>query len=79
MEPVSLKEARRRLSDLVRAAERGESTIITRRGKKVARLVPAGEPKPKGFPDLTEFRRSIKIKGKPLSQVVIDSRREARY
>ena len=29
--------------------------------------------------DLTEFRASLKAKGKPLSQVVIESRREARY
>ena len=76
MEPVPLKEARRRLGDLVRAAERGESTVITRRGKTVARLVPAKAGKPRGFPDLTAFRDSIKIKGKPLSRTVIEMREE---
>ena len=33
----------------------------------------------KPLPDLTEFRKSIEIKGKPLSQTVIDMRDEERY
>ena len=79
MGPVSLKEARMHFSDLVRAAEHGESVVITRRGKTVARIMPP-EAKPSGkkAPDLTEFRASLKARGKPLSQVVMDSRREAR-
>ena len=80
MGPVKLKEARRRLSAMIRAAEHGESVAITRRGKTVARLVPAEENRPaKKAPDLTAFRAALKAKGKPLSQVVIEMRREARY
>jgi prevent-host-death family protein len=79
MATVNISEVRKRLSELVRAAERGESVSITRRGKEVARIVPP-EPRPrKPLPDLTEFRKSIKIKGKPLSQVVSEMRDEARY
>ena len=55
MGPVNLKEARRRLSALVTAAERGESVVITRRGKEVARIVPPA-PKPlKHFPTSAHF------------------------
>ena len=79
MKTVQLSEARRGLSDLVRAAERGESVTITRRGKEVARLVPPEKEVRKPLPDLTEFRKSIEIKGKPLSQTVIDMRDEKRY
>ncbi len=79
MKTVQLSEARRRLSDLVRAAERGESVTITRRGKEVARLVPPERDVRKPLPDLTEFRKSIEIKAKPLSQTVIDMRNEERY
>ena len=80
MGPVNLKEARARLSHLVRAAEHGESVAITRRGKMVARLVPPQpQPTSRKAPDLTAFRAALKVKGKPLSQVVIDARREARY
>ncbi len=34
-------EAKNRLSELLRAAEAGQSVTITRRGRPVARLVPA--------------------------------------
>jgi len=79
MGSVSMKEARERLSDLVRAAEHGETTVITRRGKRVARIMPTlGKPLT-GFPDLTEFRKSIKLKGKPMSKTVIEMRREERF
>jgi len=79
MGTINLKEARKRLGDLVNAAERGESTVITRRGRKVARIVPVDREPRRGLPDLTEFRASLEVKGKPLSKVVIDSRKKARY
>jgi len=79
MAPINLKEARRGLSELVKAAERGESAVIARRGREVARIVsPAKKP---GMPvlDLSESRKSIKIRGKPLSETVIEMRRGGRY
>ncbi len=79
MDTVNMSEARRRLSDLVRAAERGESVTITRRGKQVARLVPVEQEPLRPLPDLSEFRASITVKGKPLSQTVIEMRAEERY
>ena len=79
MGPVSLKEARKHLGDLVRAAAHGETVVITLRGKKVARLGPVEKERRKPFPDLTEFRKSIKLRGKPMSETVIEMRREARF
>ncbi|MDY0168000.1 MAG: type II toxin-antitoxin system prevent-host-death family antitoxin [Thermoguttaceae bacterium] len=79
MDPVNLKEARRRLGDLVRAAESGESVTITRRGREVARLVPIEPKRAKRPPDLAAFRASIEVRGRPLSEVVIEARQEARY
>ena len=79
MNTVSMKEARERLSELVRAAERGEAVTITRRGKEVARLVPAAQKPLMPLPDLSAFRASIEVKGKPLSQTVIDMRSGERY
>lgn len=79
MSSVNLKEARRRLGALVRAAARGKAAIITVRGKEAARIGPV-EPKPvKKLPDLTEFRRSIALKGKPMSATVIKLRRKERF
>ncbi len=79
MDSINLKEARSRLSDLVSAAEHGETTVITRRGKRVACIGPVKPKRRRGLPDLSAFRASIKVKGKPLSQIVIEERRRARY
>ena len=76
---VSLKEARKRLGDLVTAAERGESVVITRRGREVARIVPAEPPPLKRFPDLAAFRATIKTKGRSLTEELMAMRREERY
>ena len=37
---VSVFDAKTHISELVRQAERGRATVITRRGKPVARIVP---------------------------------------
>jgi len=79
MDTISLKDARKRLGKLVEAAERGESVVITRRGRRVARLVPEEKKARCGPPDLTAFRASISVKGKSLSQTVIDMRKRERY
>lgn len=79
MNRVNMREARRQFSAIVDAAERGEATVITRRGRQVARVEPAGAGKGSALPDLAEFRASISIKGKPLSRVVIDARKGGRY
>lgn len=77
MGPVSIKEARQHLSDLVDAAERGETIVITRRGKEVARLAPVERQRPR-LPDLTAFRARIKIRGRSLTEELLAMRQEER-
>lgn len=79
MGTVNIAEARKHLSALVRAAERGEAVTITRRGKEVARIVPAERKPLRGLPDLTEFRASLKVKGRSLTEELLALRREERY
>lgn len=78
MVEVSVKEARDNFRAYLDRAEAGEEIIITRRGKEVARIVPPRR-EPKQFPDLTEFRKSIELRGEPMSETVIRQRRESRY
>ncbi|MBI2900857.1 MAG: type II toxin-antitoxin system prevent-host-death family antitoxin [Planctomycetes bacterium] len=78
MSPVSLKDARKRLGDLVRAAQRGESVVITRRGRKVAQLVAVRSPRGGGLPDLADLRASVRIRGASLSETVVAMRAEER-
>jgi len=79
MHTVSISDARKRLSQLVLAAERGESVVLTRRGKAVACIVPVEKKPLRRLPDLSAFRASIKIKGKSLSRTLLDMRAEERY
>jgi prevent-host-death family protein len=76
---VNLKQARERLGDLVDAAERGESTLITRRGKRAARIVPVEDAQQHRLPDLSTFRATVAIKGAKLSKTVIAQRKKGRY
>ena len=49
-------EAKNRLSELLRAAEAGRSIVITRRGRPVARLIPAADDQSK---DLVELKAAF--------------------
>lgn len=75
---VNVKEARNSIGKLLDRTQRGEEIMISRRGKKVARLVPVGGSA-KRLPDLRDFRASITIRGAALSQTVIDVRNSERY
>ena len=46
MTAVGVRELKARTSEILRQVEEGESVEITKRGKVVARLVPAERPRP---------------------------------
>lgn len=79
MSRVNISEARKKLSELVKSTERGQSVIITRRGKDVARLAPPEEEPAKPLPKLKHFRASLGVTGKTLSETVIEKRDKERY
>ena len=70
MESIGIYEAKSKLSELVERAESGREVVITRRGKPVAKLVPADAGKVIDraalFREIKALRRTIKLK-KPLS------------
>ena len=76
---VNVRELRTNLSALLNSVEQGETIVITRRGKRIAKIV--SETSATGLPALDGFRRSIGVKknGTSLSQTVIDDRREERF
>jgi len=80
MHALTVKQVRERLSQVIGEAERGGETVITRYGKPVARIVPVEQDRP-AFPDMTEFRKSLKVKpGSPtLTDTLLDMRREERF
>lgn len=74
---ISAKEARAHWSEILDRVEQGEEVLILRHGKKMARLLADSDPAPSP-PSLKDFRKSIKRKGKPFSQSVIEMRKNER-
>ena len=67
MDKLSVYDAKARFFKLVERAQSGRSTVITKRGRVVAKVVPASAPKWDRTAVLDEaeaFRRSVKIKGR---------------
>jgi prevent-host-death family protein len=75
---INAKKARGELSSLLTQVEGGEEVVISRRGRKVARMVSLREG-PKRLPSLKAFRAGIRISGERLSQTVVLSREEERF
>jgi len=83
---VGIRELKMRLSEYVRKASRGEEIMVTARGREVASLVPVTRARralkrladggmarmPEGKP---RGARGLSLKGKPLSDTVIEDRR----
>ena len=67
MDRVSVYDAKARFSELVQRAESGRSTVITKRGRVVAKLVPARAPgwdRAAVLDEAEAFRKRAKIKGR---------------
>lgn len=86
---VGIRELKAHLSEYLRRVKKGESLAITEHGKSIAMLAPSGKPthsklwklvaegkldwsggKPRGLTP------RIRIKGKPLSQTIIEDRED---
>lgn len=83
-----MRELKQKLSQYLDLVEKGEVVWVTRRGKNIAVLTPASSPTVPGLLDLVEkglavwsggrpsgSMARIKLKGLPLSQVVLEDRR----
>jgi prevent-host-death family protein len=76
-------EAKNRLSDLLAKAERGQKIYITRRGKRVAVLMPpdSGDPAkdsasgPSLMEEIRAFRAIARPGPEPLRRLIEDGRR----
>ena len=81
MQRVQLFEAKPRLSELVDRAEAGHETVITRRGRPVARLVPAQRARTKNanaavIDRIIRFSKTLKVKGRVNVRELIEEGRE---
>lgn len=76
MKAVPVRELQREIRAILGRVEKGESLEITRRGRPVARLVPAKPTPAKAWPDLDARARKVlgrrRIAPPPSQQVVAD-------
>ncbi len=56
---IAIADAKARFADLIRRAENGESIVLTRHGKPVARLT--GAPRPQDLPLFGALKGRIQI------------------
>ena len=78
MDRVGVFEAKARLSELVERAQAGGSTVITKKGKPVARIVPEPSEKwdrAKVLDEAEAFRKRLKVKGRVDPRELIDEGR----
>lgn len=79
MREVGAFEAKTHLSELLAAAEAGESVLITRRGAPVARLVPAGRDRSAVLNRLAVLRGRLAARGVMLdADEILSARDEGR-
>jgi prevent-host-death family protein len=93
MKTVGSREFKNRIAEYMRAVGRGQTLLVTKRGRAIAKVSPPDEAAPSeasvtdvlrkleaegsirlGTRPLRKFR-PVKVKGKPVSQTIIEDRR----
>lgn len=78
MDRVSVYDGKARFSELVERAESGRSTVITKRGRVVAKIVPARAPgwdRAAVLDEAEAFRKRVQIKGRVAIRKLIEAGR----
>jgi prevent-host-death family protein len=78
MDKVSVYDAKAHFSELIERAESGRVTVITKRGRVVARIVPAKETawdRSAVLDEAEALRRRLKIRGQfKISELIAEGR-----
>jgi len=75
MKSVSLRQIQHHLSEVLRLVDHGEEVVVTRRNRPIARLMPL-QPAPVHLEWPNFAARALSLKGRGLSQTVLDERDE---
>jgi prevent-host-death family protein len=77
MVTVNLAQAKATLSELLDKVEAGEDVVITRRGRAVAHILPALQPKqPLPFEEQASFRATMKRRHRSSAKLLRELRDE---
>ncbi len=72
METATVGEIQKNFSEVLRKIKSGEEIIVTKRGEPVAKITALGAKRNIDWPDF--FEECIEIEGKPLSEIIVESR-----
>ncbi len=78
MKTVSVREMRDHIGAILEEAESGETLVIKRHGREIAKLGPMDVQK-EGLPSMESFRKGINCKGSTLSQDIVKTRMQERF
>lgn len=79
MKKVTVRHVQHHLAAVLEAARKGQEFTITKRGKVIARIVPAREQKPAGWPDSAARMQRMgpdAATGTPASRIIAEMRGE---
>ena len=76
---AGIKEARQHLTEYLARVAKGEEVVISKRNEPIAIIKPIKEKLRRKLESHKELRASIMAKGKSLSKIVSESRREETY
>jgi prevent-host-death family protein len=80
MATFGIFDAKTRFSELIAGVEGGESVVITKHGRPVAKIVPYEEPRDqekiqRAIDGLLEFRRAHPLRGLVIKDLIEEGRR----
>lgn len=74
MKTATVGEVQKNFSKILNEIHAGEEITIIKRGKPIAKLTALGPKKEIDWPDF--YNEAIKLKGKPVSEIVIEDRED---
>ena len=74
MKTATVGEIQRNFARVLKEINAGEEITVTRRGKPVARITALGPKAEIDWPDF--YNETIELKGKPVSDIVIEGRED---
>ena len=74
MKTATVGEVQKNFGKVLRNINAGEEITLTRRGKPIAKLSALGPRNEIDWPDF--YNEAISLKGKPVSEIVIDGRED---
>ncbi len=74
MKTATVGEVQKNFSGVLRSIKAGEEITVTKRGKPVAKIMALGPRSKIEWPDF--FNEAVELKGKSLSDIVIEEREE---